>query len=252
MLIRICLIIAIVAGLAAAGIGFLKVREKIVTTMAERDEEAKQKQAAQKERDATKKTLKTTQEDLATTQKTLATTRKELETQTAHANELEKQKTTLATQITEAKGARDIAEQKLIIWEAVGYTPDQMKAAIADLKSTRQQRDAFAEENKLFLRENKKLAAKIKDLIGDDEPVALPVGLKGKVLAVDPKYDFVVLDIGGDQGVLERGVMLINRRGVLVGKVRIASVSPQRSVANVLPDSKNPAMEVMEGDQVIY
>ena len=40
MLIRICLIIAIVAGLAAAGIGFLKVREKIVTTMAERDEES--------------------------------------------------------------------------------------------------------------------------------------------------------------------------------------------------------------------
>ncbi|MEO6034137.1 MAG: hypothetical protein ABIQ35_02665 [Verrucomicrobiota bacterium] len=252
MLIRISLIIAIVAGLAAAGIGFLKVREKIVTTMAERDDEAKQKMAAQKERDATKKTLKTTQEDLATTQKTLASTKKELETQTAHANDLEKQKTTLTTQLAEAKTGRDTAEQKLIIWEAFNLSPEQMKASLADLKTTRQQRDAFAAENKVFQRENKKLQAKINDLIGDEPDVPLPVGLKGNVIVVDPKYDFVVLDIGGDQGVLERGVMLINRRGVLVGKVRIASVSPQRSVANIIPDSKNPTLEVMEGDQVVY
>lgn len=251
MLIRISLIIAIVAGLAAAGIGFLKVREKIVTTMAERDEEAKQKTAAQKELASTKKTLKTTQEDLVTTQKTLTTTKKELETQTARAETLDKQKTDLTSQLTSAKADRDAAQQKLIVWEFIG-SPEQMKAALEDLKTTRQQRDTFVAENKILARDNAKLNAKIKELIGDDETVALPVGLKGKVLAVDPKYDFVVLDIGGDQGVLERGVMLVNRRGVLVGKIKIASVSPQRSVANILPDSKNPALEVMEGDQVLY
>jgi len=252
MLIRICLIIAIVAGLGAAALGFLKVREKIITTMNERDEEQKQKEAAQKERDATKKTLKKTEEDLATTQKTLGTTRKDLEIQTSRADNLDKLKNELTTQLAETKSARDDADQKLIIWEAIGLNPDQMKATIVDLKNTRVQRDVFIEENKVFVRENKRLQAKINDLIGDEQPVPLPVGLKGNVVAVDPKYDFVVLDIGGDQGVLERGVMLINRRGVLVGKVRIATVGPQRSVANVLPDSRNPALEVMEGDQVIY
>ena len=252
MLIRIFLIVAIVAGLAAAGIGFFKVREKIIATMAERDAEKKDKEIAQKDLASTKKTLKKTEEDLATTTKTLGTTRKELETQTSRANNLDKLKNELTTQLAEAKSARDDADQKLIVWEAVGLTPDQMKATIADLKNTRVQRDAFIEENKLFLRENKRLQAKINDLIGDEQPVPLPVGLKGNIVAVDPKYDFVVLDIGGDQGVLERGVMLINRRGVLVGKVRISSVAPQRSVANVLPDSKNPSLEVMEGDQVIY
>lgn len=228
------------------------VREKIIATMAERDAEKKDKEIAQKDLASTKKTLKKTEEDLATTTKTLGTTRKELETQTSRANNLDKLKNELTTQLVEAKSARDDADQKLIIWEAVGLTPDQMKATIADLKNTRVQRDAFIEENKLFLRENKRLQAKINDLIGDEQPVPLPVGLKGHIVAVDPKYDFVVLDIGGDQGVLERGVMLINRRGVLVGKVRISSVAPQRSVANVLPDSKNPSLEVMEGDQVIY
>ena len=44
MLIRISLIIAIVAGLAAVGIGFVKVKEKIITTMNERDQEKKDKE----------------------------------------------------------------------------------------------------------------------------------------------------------------------------------------------------------------
>ena len=65
-----------------------------------------------------------------------------------------------------------------------------------------------------------------------------------------PKYDFVVLDIGGNQGVLERGVMLVNRGGKLVAKVRIASVTPERSIANILPEWRQS--EVIEGDQVLY
>lgn len=250
MLIRISLIIAIVAGLAAAGLGFVKVKEKITATMVERDEEQKQKEAAQKERDATKKTLKKTEEDLTTTKKTLATTVKELETQTARAEDLDKQKTDLTTQLTSAKGERDTAQQKLAAWDLIGLSPDQVKATIIDLKKTREQREAFASENKIISRKNTELQSKIEDLIGSNRDPELPVGLKGQVVAVDPKYDFVVLNIGGNQGVLERGVMLVNRRGKLIAKVRVASVTPDRSVANVLPESKQG--EIMEGDQVIY
>jgi hypothetical protein len=53
--------------------------------------------------------------------------------------------------------------------------------------------------------------------------VLLPTGLRGKILAVDPKYDFVVLNIGEDQGAKERGVMMVDRDGKLLGKVRIKS-----------------------------
>jgi hypothetical protein len=68
-------------------------------------------------------------------------------------------------------------------------------------------------------------------------------------VAVDPKYEFVVLDIGGNQGVLERGEMLVNRSGRMVAKVRILTVHADRSVANVLPDWKQG--EILEGDMVI-
>ena len=69
MLIRISLIIAIVAGLAAVGIGFTKVKEKIVTTMNERDQERSDKEIAQKDLASTRKTLKKTEEDLSGTKK---------------------------------------------------------------------------------------------------------------------------------------------------------------------------------------
>ncbi len=64
---------------------------------------------------------------------------------------------------------------------------------------------------------------------GYDREVALPPGTKGKVVAVDPKYEFVVLDIGGNQGVLKDAKMLVNRGGKLVAKVKITSVQPDRS-----------------------
>ncbi len=251
MLIRIFLIVAIVAGLAAAGIGFVQVKNKLVATMEERDAEKKDKLIAEKSLASTKKTLKATEEDLTTTKKTLATTKTELQTMTAKADDLDKQKTDLAGQLASAKGERDTAQQKLVIWDALQMSPDQVRATVADLKTTRQQKDALTAENKTISMDNKKLNAKIDDLIGPDRPVPLPAGLKGNVVAVDPKYDFVVLDIGEKQGVLERGEMLVNRRGVLVAKVRITSVSAERSVANVLPDWKGK-VEIMEGDQVLY
>ena len=79
--------------------------------------------------------------------------------------------------------------------------------------------------------------------------VTLPASLKGKVLVADPKWNFVVLNVGEDQGVLERGELLVNRDGKLVAKVVVRSVQKDRSIANVMPGWE--LGEVMEGDQVI-
>ena len=72
----------------------------------------------------------------------------------------------------------------------------------------------------------------------------------GKILAVDPKYDFVVLDVGGNQGMVENGKLLVNREGKLVGKLRITKVEANRSIANIMPDWTTA--ELMEGDQVVH
>ena len=135
-------------------------------------------------------------------------------------------------------------------WEAFGLTPLQMKETIDLLKKTEKQRDAFIGENKILLRKNNEVVAKLRALIGPEEDVKLPDGLKGKILAVDPKYDFVVLNIGANEGVLERGKLMVNRHGKLVGKVQIVSVEPDRSVANLIPEFRGG--DLLEGDEVFY
>jgi cell shape-determining protein MreC len=65
---------------------------------------------------------------------------------------------------------------------------------------------------------------------------------------VDPKWDFVVLNIGQDQGVLENGELLVSREGKLVAKIVVRSVEKNRCIANVVPGWK--LGEVIEGDEV--
>ena len=85
--------------------------------------------------------------------------------------------------------------------------------------------------------------------VGVEEPI-LPAGLKGKVLAVDSKWNFVVLDVGEKQGALKNGVLMISRNTKLVAKVKIASLEGERSIANIIPGWD--LAEVREGDQALY
>ena len=76
----------------------------------------------------------------------------------------------------------------------------------------------------------------------------LPADLKGKIVVVDPKWDFVVLNIGDNAGVIQEGELLVSRNGKLVAKVVVRSVQKDRCVANVIPGWK--LGEMIEGDDV--
>ena len=100
---------------------------------------------------------------------------------------------------------------------------------------------------------NKKVIAQkdtIEKLIGVNnlDPV-VPREVRGKVLVVDPKWDFLVLDVGARNNIPPNGVMLISRNGELVAKVRIMDVQDQRSIANIMPGWK--IKDVSEGDVVL-
>jgi hypothetical protein len=71
----------------------------------------------------------------------------------------------------------------------------------------------------------------------------------GRILVVDPKWRFVVLDIGANHGLMPRGVLTISREGKLIGKASLTRVDADQSVADILPDPK--AAEVREGDYVV-
>ncbi len=249
-MLRIALIIAIVAGIAAAVLNFVQVQKVIKTAVEERDQQKTEKEANLKGWNEAKASLKKTEGELATTKKTLATTESSLKKETARANEQEKHAKDIASKLSKAETERDESQRMLAQWKDVGITPGQVKALIADNKKLKEAKDVMGDENRILAKTLRAKSEELARLIGTEErPPAMP-GVKGKVVAVDPKYDFVVLDIGGNQGVLERGEMLVNRNGKLVGKVKVFSVDQNRSIANVLPGWKNA--DVMEGDQVLY
>ncbi len=94
-----------------------------------------------------------------------------------------------------------------MIWRpgaALGIPIEKIKSTLASIKTITEERDAIADEKKILLATNHKLTEKINSILNPEYEVQLTIGLKGKVLVADPRYDFVVLDIGEKQGVLRR------------------------------------------------
>ncbi len=78
----------------------------------------------------------------------------------------------------------------------------------------------------------------------------IPVGTMGRILVVNSDWNFVVLDIGSEQGLVPNAEMLIHRKDQLVGKVRISSVEKNMSVAEIMTDWARQS--VNEGDYVLF
>jgi len=77
-------------------------------------------------------------------------------------------------------------------------------------------------------------------------------GLEGKILAVDTNWNFVVLSIGDRQGVAPNSTLLVKRGSTLVGKLRVTSVDPSTSIANIVPGSAPKGSFIRPGDVVIF
>lgn len=249
MLTRVCLIAAIVFGVAVATINLWKVREVIVTTRGERDYEKGQKEQALADLSQTRKELEDTKDDLAQTKQNLQNTTAERDRLKSENDAFAKQNRTLQDNLKKTTQERNDAQAELAAWEALGITVDQVKVVIATAKAAEEALQVAKEENRILDLELQKTKNRLALLIGPDYKVPLPPNLKGTVLVADPKWDFVVLNIGEDDGLLEQGELLVNRDGRLVAKVRVQSVQKDRSIANMVNGWQ--LGDVAEGDLVI-
>jgi Tfp pilus assembly protein PilE len=250
MLLRISLIVAILAGLGAAAYTQLTVSTKVTEVIAARDDFKNNMEKAQADAATQKKNLKALNEKYDSTTKLLHQVTNELADVTQKAEQQEKRATDLSAQLEKALKEGNSARNELAAYDVLGYKPDQIKKLIVDYKQTQQERDAFIGENEVLLRNNRKLSSELSNYLDPNAAVVMKSGLKGKIVAVDPKWNFVVLNIGAEQGALERGEMLVNRNGKLVAKIRITGVEANRSIANVMPEWR--WSDIMEGDQVLY
>jgi DNA repair exonuclease SbcCD ATPase subunit len=249
MLIRISLIVAIIAGLAVAVLNFTQVKDKVTTLQTNLKEETAQHKKFQGLYTTTKRDLDKTVAELKQTKATLEQTTEERDTAVKKADEqiklAERLQKDLDTTVTERNTARD----KLAAFEAAGLTPKQVTTLQEDMKALAKTLAGAQAESRVLAQNNETLKNQLDRFLHPEKHVTLPASLTGKVLVVDPKYNFVLLDIGENQRAKEYGEMLVNRNGKLVAKVIIRSMQKDRSIANVMPGWE--IGEVMEGDQAI-
>jgi uncharacterized phage infection (PIP) family protein YhgE len=248
MLIRISLIVAIVAALAAGALNVFEIRDKIDTLISERDDFHTQLNQTQADLASTKRELSKTKDDLTQTQGQLADTQTQLTNALVTATTQQKRADDLADKLAKTSQERDDAQNQLAAYQTTGLTPAQVVNLNKTLNFTKNELEAVQEENGVLQRTVNRLSTQLAELIGTNYVVTLRADLKGRILAVDPKWNFVVLNIGGDQGVLNDGEMLVSRDGKLVAKVIVRSVQKDRSIANIVPGWQ--LGDVIEGDEV--
>jgi hypothetical protein len=83
------------------------------------------------------------------------------------------------------------------------------------------------------------------------EPGVRP-SVRGRVLAVNQAYNFVVLNLGDRQGLEPNAEMLVLRDTTIIGKIRISSVEPATAIGDILGNSLARGVQVQPGDTVIY
>jgi hypothetical protein len=144
------------------------------------------------------------------------------------------------------------AEQLQSIEEGLkGKKPDELFQEI----NTLSEKVKVAEgEQKLLAAAKEKSEADLKKLQEQME-MTKPGGTKsmslsGRILAVNPTWNFVILDLGKNDQVVEGLTMVIYRGERMIGKIKTVTVDAQTSVADVLPGTPATAIEV--GDQVVY
>lgn len=186
--------------------------------------------------------LQMTKQDLAATKEKLAQTEQELADTRAELEAAQNQIVALNATIEEKDAEIARAENRI---QQLEQDTQNLQSQIDALNTQLAQK----EDEILDLRTEIKTLEGIIDKLDQSRGMARLTGLTGRVMAVNPDWNFVVLDIGQEQGLVPNTELHVHRADQLVGKVRVSSVEEQAAIADILKDWE--LSPVKEGDHVI-
>ena len=253
---KILVIASVVISLATAGLGFVnktalgETKQGLETAKADLTTAKTQKEAAEK-------SLKAKTDELATAvaekeQAVAQATQVQSElasTKTALSSANEKVSSTEAA-LAQAKADLEDAKSKL------AATPET--AAPADNSQLTELTNRIQEQELLIAKLQSELDGKNSKIKEYDtqqkqrEAKVLAKGTEGRVLAVNPAWNFVVLNLGDKQNVSNNTELLVKRGTRYLGKVRITSVEPSTSIADIVANSMPQGTTITPGDTVIF
>jgi hypothetical protein len=246
------LIAAVVISLVTAGLGYKNystlsaTKEELASTSNTLLTTKKSLDTATKDLASTKTTLTATTTDKEKLTADLAAAQSDLSTAKSQAAEAQKASTDKDAQIATLTAERDKAVSDLV---KVGDT--QAPPVAADNPQIKEQETLIASLQEK-LKDNEAQMVEVRKREDDRKKNQMREGLEGRVLAVNPAWNFVVLSIGDKQGVVNNAELLLKRGGQYLGKVRITSVEPSTSIADIVANTLPSGVAVQPGDSVIF
>lgn len=188
----------------------------------------------------TKQDLESTRQDLSMTKDELARTQADLDRANSQIASLNQTITDKNAQITRQEGRIDGLEQEKV---ALQIQIDDLNNQIVQVED--ELRDS---QDKILTLEQ--TVNQLERELGYDTARPLPKGLTGRILFVNSDWNFVVIDLGSDDGIVPNAEMLIHRKDKLIGKVTISGISRTMSIAELQADWVQN--KVKEGDLVVF
>jgi hypothetical protein len=255
------LCVAIVLSLASAGMGFLN-RGKL---LGERTlKETAETLAAEKQTplDAANKTVEEQKAQitaLSSEKDTLTANLGEVQGDLTKAKEelaaAQQKSTGLETELAQAKTDSEAKDTRIAELEQQATAAPAAPAPPSDVAALEAQIQELQTVNTQLTDQNTGLTAQVAELQRKEQgrqKVQMRQGLSGTILAVNQAWNFVVLSLGDRQGVVPNAEMLVQRGDQYLGKVRVTSVEPSTSIADILVRTVPRGLSVMPGDRVIY
>lgn len=231
-----------------------------------------------------RETLVNTKAELVTAQTELSSTKNSLQQASAKFADSQKAKSEMASKNEQAQSeisklkaeseAKDSQLQELKAKLSSGETEiGELKSKVASITQENESlkqasataQPAVEDDTKARLAEQETLTKKLQEdletaesriksmqeRLAEKSKVERVRSLSGRILAVNEAWNFVVLNVGDKNGVASNTELLVKRGNTQIGRVRITSVEPASSIADIVPGSLVRGLSVQPGDYVI-
>lgn len=256
------LIVCILLSLGAAVVGFLN-RGKLVETTETLENRTRQLETTSKELTAAKSEIEDQKQQITTLSSEkdtltadLGEARNDLAKTKDDLTAAEEKATTAQAEIDQLKADAEAKDTRIAELEQEVGSPDGGTAGggsdVAELEARLHELEMV---NQQMQDQNTGLSAQVTELRREREArqnMQMRQGLTGTILAVNQAWNFVVLSLGDRQGVVPNAEMIVQRNGQFLGKVRVTSVEPSTSIADILVRTVPRGLTVMPGDKVIF
>lgn len=186
-----------------------------------------------------------TKTDLENTRQDLENTKAELESTKA---QLEDARTQIVQLNEVIRGKDQELVEKSNVIAGLEEEKSTLTAQVADLTAqvaSMQDQIAQLEEDKSVL--ETQLEKCDKEL---HKEITMKPGTTAKIVYANAEWNFVVIDIGSNEGAQSTAEMIVHRGDTMIGKIRLSAVRDNVSIAEVIPAFQKDT--VKEGDDVLF